>query len=522
MAEQGKTSDAIHRETNIIIAPGVLQDILRDVRRNVSSHESDDLSAMASQCEQFHTSVVTDHAHLFVAFYAANRKFNGTDICRGTFIMDDTACTNHFDLPLFAVIGIDEHGHNQLLGFAFLKDQTAPQFANYLRWLQRMLTDEGQAPISPTAIVVDRHEGQFKGIQQVFPDTHIIFCVKHLGANIRATFRKGPMRNQFWRLIKLKINLSDWTTFLTSQTQRTLTGSQTRMIQWLAGHGENYAPHLTFRWTGEQVTSRVEGFFGTLKCRINHSRQTLAVVAKACMDLGIEAMRKRLEPQTPTFCDTQILDSDLQADLGIKSRKLLLGEIEKLQDRDLHANVPPLKIKDHNCCPLAKRWRFPCVHVLISREHLVPRLTERNFPPNVFLKHHPIHSQGTHEILHNAPDRTSREPLWTPQGLFRYMTPLFNRASRGDPSAQEIIMKANSDCAELPPEEYHEDGIVDPLVKHGPGRPDAHPRDRSRLDGNARKKSPRRDPESFGQIPHHCRICGLSGHNVRTCPRKLQ
>jgi hypothetical protein len=74
-----------------------------------------------------------------------------------------------------------------------------------------MLTNEGQRLISPKAIVVDRHEGQFKGTREIFPDTQIIFCVKHLGANIRDTFPKGPMRRQFWRLIKMKINTDEWT-----------------------------------------------------------------------------------------------------------------------------------------------------------------------------------------------------------------------------------------------------------------------------------------------------------------------
>jgi hypothetical protein len=81
-------------------------------------------------------------------------------------------------------------------------------------------------------------------------------------------------------------------------------------------------------------------------------------------------------------------------------------------------------------------------------------------------------------------------------------------------------MRTHDELAELPPEEQHEDGIVDPIVKHGPGRPDAPRRERSRLDGNTRKKSPPRDSESFEPTPHHCRICGMPGHNVRTCPRK--
>jgi hypothetical protein len=434
--------------------------------------------------------------------------------------MDDTSCTNHFDLFVFVVIGIDEHGHNQLLGFAFIKNQTSIQFANYLRWLQQMLTNEGQRLISPKAIVVDRHEGQFKGIREIFPDTQIIFCVKHLGANIRDTFPKGPMRRQFWRLIKMKINTDEWTLFLMEFLTRTLTGRQKRMIQWLIDHGKNYIPNLTFRSTGEQVTSRVEGFFGTLKHRIHHTRQTLEILCKVIMELGLEAVRKRLLPQTETFCDPQILDCRLQAQLGIKSRKLLIGELAKLKDRQSHLNVPPFEIKDHNCCPLAKRWRFPCIHVLIWRENLTPRLTQRNFPLNVFLKPCPVHPQVIHRRSHDDPDQRSREPVWTPPGLTEYMTRIFTRASEGNPDARELLMKVHNDFSERYPEEQDEERILDPIVHHKPGHPDEHPRESSRIDGNARKRSPRRDTESLQQTPHHCRNCGNVGHNTRTCPQR--
>jgi hypothetical protein len=161
LAGQGMSSAAIHNAMNFIIAPSVLQDIIHPVRRGIVSQEATELAQMANQWEHFTTLLVTDPDHNFGGFYAANITLGETSIFRETLIMDDTACTNHFDLAVFAVIGIDEHGRNQLLGVGILMKRTAGQFANFLRWLQTTRTPPGERPLQPKAIVVDRLAGQF-------------------------------------------------------------------------------------------------------------------------------------------------------------------------------------------------------------------------------------------------------------------------------------------------------------------------------------------------------------------------
>jgi hypothetical protein len=118
------SSAAIHNAMNFIIAPGLLQNIVRPIRRGIVSDEATELAKIASHWEQFTTILVTDPDHNFGGFYAANMTFGETSIFTETLIMDDTACTNHFNLPLFAVIGIDEHGRNQLMGFGILFKRT--------------------------------------------------------------------------------------------------------------------------------------------------------------------------------------------------------------------------------------------------------------------------------------------------------------------------------------------------------------------------------------------------------------
>jgi hypothetical protein len=49
-------------------------------------------------------------------------------------VLYDPAYTIHFGIPLAAIIGIHEHGRNQLVGFAFLMGWSTMQFGNDLKW----------------------------------------------------------------------------------------------------------------------------------------------------------------------------------------------------------------------------------------------------------------------------------------------------------------------------------------------------------------------------------------------------
>jgi hypothetical protein len=268
----------------------------------------------------------------------------------------------------------------------------------------------------PTAIVVDRHEGQFQAIRQVFPSSRVIFCAKHLGAKIRDIFPKGPMCGEFWRLIKLRITLEDWQTFLNTEAMKRLTPKQERLLQWLLSHLKHYAPKLTFQRTGEQVSSRVEGFFGNLKSRIQHRQMSLPDLAKAIIDLAEEAMRKRLEPRVKPFCGEEILSIPDQMPLGVRASKLLCEEIKKLNNPP-----PPIPLDDsvihaHQCCPVAQRWKIPCVHLLLLRANQKPRLFLSDFPPDVYMTPPMIlPSMTSHTISHDGPDRSSIDPNWTPR-----------------------------------------------------------------------------------------------------------
>jgi hypothetical protein len=75
LARQGQTTADVHRQMKVIIAPGLLQDIFRVIRRKISSHEANDLVEMMHECPKFDTLILTDSANQFTSFYAARKEF---------------------------------------------------------------------------------------------------------------------------------------------------------------------------------------------------------------------------------------------------------------------------------------------------------------------------------------------------------------------------------------------------------------------------------------------------------------
>jgi hypothetical protein len=113
------------------------------------------------------------------------------------------------------------------------------------------------------------------------------------------------MRSRYWRLIHKKMSEDDWVDFLIAEAIKKHTDTQKRMIDWLMDNLDHYSPERISQWTGEGVSSRVEGFFKSLKNRLEHQQVTLWTLAKpsgsqSCLlrprPAGALALHSSLEP----------------------------------------------------------------------------------------------------------------------------------------------------------------------------------------------------------------------------------
>jgi hypothetical protein len=93
-------------------------------------------------------------------------------------IMDETSCTNTLHLPLFIIVGVDENDFTQIVSFGILENCKISSITQYCQYFKSKIS------YPPQSFIVDREQGQFASITQIFPDSKIIFCKKHIAANI--------------------------------------------------------------------------------------------------------------------------------------------------------------------------------------------------------------------------------------------------------------------------------------------------------------------------------------------------
>jgi hypothetical protein len=169
MVKQKKTPAQIHQTFHRVVAPGVLHDTVRDLLNVDKGREAQKLDQELKNWDDFETQMQRDKATGTCAgAYMFHKRLANTAACREVLIMDDTACSNHFGLPLFVVLGVDEHDRKQVVAFAYLFDRTADTFEQFLKWLKLRLGGDENPTLTPRAIVTDRHEGQHKAISTVF------------------------------------------------------------------------------------------------------------------------------------------------------------------------------------------------------------------------------------------------------------------------------------------------------------------------------------------------------------------
>lgn len=94
-------------------------------------------------------------------------------------IFDTTCLLNKYEIPLFAFVGVNQHGQSILLGCGLLVDET---FETYI-WLFRVwLTCMLGRP--PQTIITDQCKAMQGAIAEVFPRAHHRFCLSRVAHKI--------------------------------------------------------------------------------------------------------------------------------------------------------------------------------------------------------------------------------------------------------------------------------------------------------------------------------------------------
>jgi hypothetical protein len=94
-------------------------------------------------------------------------------------IIDDTSNPNTLQKHLFSILVVDPNNISQMLCSSLLNNLTEESFEEVFIFLK------ANCDFYPKVILCDRHPSQISAIKKVFPETHIVFCQKHLGENFK-------------------------------------------------------------------------------------------------------------------------------------------------------------------------------------------------------------------------------------------------------------------------------------------------------------------------------------------------
>jgi hypothetical protein len=426
----------------------------------------------------------TDGSHLMFVFFLHSRLIQ-YPFSSPILIIDDTFCTNKFQLPIVAIIVPDFNQKNQLLAFAYIPDRCQESYQRFMLFLKNCIHD-------PYCFITDRCLAQIGAIEAIFPSSFILFCRVHIKRNVESKFGNSDVTIHF---VDFLFNDGAEDTFVNFiQTNKTrFTETQQRFIERLLKDFLHWAPSETqhILHLGNVTTNRIEGFFGKLKATLDHKLKSLLFVSNAIKSLAETSILKlfkikKMEVELPEFLMEK-------ADLGHLSRgAITYMENELAKIRNL--NVPKALSTDE-CCHLKFTHGLHCCHLILQRmQTKTPWLSLADFHKLWMLDTSWKYTTDVELSKKFLSCEESINPRTTFIDLSAKFEPFIDAAAKV-PEIQERLISCLEDLSKF---------RVQNFVGHGQlktvGRPSTHPAAKVGVGRPKNKKT------------IHCSICHQAGH----------
>ena len=488
----GVTSGKIRLNMGLLCSKDVLYGVRRPILKSYKINEMENLQKEMNLWKNWKNILLIENKTFhgcYIHHIPICSSYYAKDIC----IVDDTSCTNYYGLPLLVMISDDENGRNQVLSFSFMENRTQQTFTNYFLSVKEIV---GEIRL----FVCDRNQTQINAIKAVWPNALIIYCLIHIGRNLRSI--NIALYVKFKQMCNKQIEEKEYLAYCEKYINDNPNSKGANILIKLLEEKEHWLPSITIKYmhADNDTSNRVEGFFGSLKNLIDHQVLSLPQIIRAVYLRGerlriLSASDKQIEiPQ-------DIISLEDASHIGSVALSIVLNEYNEMN------RIGCLPIKSSSqCCNISTMFGIPCRHLLLERmkEDKIPLLSLDDFIPR--WRHSDLmnncNSKDNMEFVEKS---KANECDWSYSNCLARFERYFGTASKND-KIQNILNDTLDRLSSIEYQSGIEEEILPPPNLLAAGRPKTYPRNNTEFGAPRKKKQ------------YKCRICGKKGHTAPRCP----
>ena len=390
-----------------------------------------------------------------------------------------------------AIVVMDENGKNQLLSFALLSGKKENDFSRFFNFIKQ------HGIGSVRLIVCDRYQSQVSSISKCFPNTQILFCLRHIKRNIEQNFGNGEITKVFRNAFQMNQTLKEFIDKISPYLENKDQTHYQALVE-LINSVNNWFPQVTdnYQHCGNNTTNRIEGEFGVLKNRTSHEILSLVDIISTLKvrhdELALSRTKNNL--LNDLIIPDTLMDKNESNQLGRMAKQILLKSYKQYCNGEHNLN-------ECNC--IAYKWYgLPCCHQIAQIDSnsldkalicidCLPKRWIINMNTNIFKKS---------DIIEEIVGKDHED--WAYNAIRAKIDPVISMAT-SDSRVQKLLTDLFESVNYLKsvPKNHN------PVAVIRPGRRNTHP-SLNCMPNNRIKKS------------YQCCKCGKTGHNAATCFNK--
>ena len=343
-------------------------------RKTLKKFKEDEIKILLETLCDFNNWInvlIIDETDKFRSCYCVHCPILQSKYSKDIVLLDDTSCTNFYGKPLLAFIVEDENGKEQLLSFSIMENRCKSSFISFFVHIKKLIGDI-------RVFITDRNFSQIESLEIVWPNAHIIYCLRHIKKNIGDTIG-SEMKKKFQQMMNKEISEAELIQVFEKYISEHDPESQaSSMLSSLLLTRERWLPSLTAAYChrGNSTTNKIEGFFGAFKNFTEHRIQSLGQLAKSLF-ICAENLFVTSRNIKQLYLPDRLMSKEDCSCIGNYVLEKINKEFNILTSHRSKTDYGPL------CCEVHQIFEIPCRHLIHERmkSKTIPYLTINDIHP---------------------------------------------------------------------------------------------------------------------------------------------